>query len=69
MKRSMTRFETLNSMYGNNVQMQEFSQITETSNEETDLTDPEMKRTEAYLNAITITFYEEQLQEFEIYEN
>lgn len=65
----MTRFETLNSMYGNNIQMQEFSQITETSNEETDLTDPEMKRTEAYLNAIPIAFYEEQLQEFGIYEN
>lgn len=56
-------------MYGNNIQMQEFSQITETSNEETDLTDPEMKRTEAYLNAIPIAFYEEQLQEFGIYEN
>lgn len=65
----MTRFETLNSMYNNDIQMKEFSQITETSNEETDLTDPEMKRTEAYLKNITITFYEEQVKEFEIYEN
>ena len=51
-KRTLTRMETLNSIYGrtptqygtNNA---EFSQITETSNEDTD---PEIKRTEAYLN-------------------